>query len=527
MKHSAKTLVILIALSFYQISHADITTKHSHNDILQAAHQGCIHGNYAQIPLDSKQLNTLVAGKISFSNNDKLHGMTLDFHQDKVKRVIFNNKVNEQSFLLWHAHTNDRLILDAPTGSQACYTLSLTYNHTVQDDADYHNDKPQSPLLQQVQQDPTAQNLASFWQNVAKNGTPLIEQVGDKTLMTFLWRESEPTVNVRLLGSPSNDHEWLYKLPKSDIWYKSFWVKDSLLLSYEFAPNVPMLAPNPAISADDIRYKKRQAMLAKLTHDPLNPHRFGNGSWVGVNAAFSQTEAHQGKLVERIFKSELLNNQRRIWLYQTNNVKKDSQPIVLYLFDGDVYLNVVGVPSLLDDFATRTGIGVIAVLIDNVNRHAELPMNDEFARMMCDELVPFVMQETDISTSANRTVISGSSYGGLAAAFVAYRHPDIFGNVLPLSGSFWYKNGQDQHLYDLVQQNPAKHTQKWHIMAGSYETHRQGETVNDGILGSSQTLAASLNKQGNQATFRLYEGGHDYAVWRVALIDGLEKLFAR
>lgn len=200
---------------------------------------------------------------------------------------------------------------------------------------------------------------------------------------------------------------------------------------------------------------------------------------------------------------------------------------MLYLFDGDVYLNVVGVPSLLDDFATRTGIGVIAVLIDNVNRHAELPMNDEFARMMCDELVPFVMQETDISTSANRTVISGSSYGGLAAAFVAYRHPDIFGNVLPLSGSFWYKNGQDQHLYDLVQQNPAKHTQKWHIMAGSYETHRQGETVNDSILGSSQTLAASLNKQGNQATFRLYEGGHDYAVWRVALIDGLEKLFAR
>ncbi len=36
-----------------------------------------------------------------------------------------------------------------------------------------------------------------------------------------------------------------------------------------------------------------------------------------------------------------------------------------------------------------------------------------------------------------RTIVGGSSYGGLAAAFAGLRASDIFGNVLLQSGSFW------------------------------------------------------------------------------------------
>ena len=39
---------------------------------------------------------------------------------------------------------------------------------------------------------------------------------------------------------------------------------------------------------------------------------------------------------------------------------------------------------------------------------------------------------------ADRTVLAGSSYGGLAATTVAMRHPEVFGNVLSMSGSFWW-----------------------------------------------------------------------------------------
>ncbi|WP_350304727.1 prolyl oligopeptidase family serine peptidase [Photorhabdus viridis] len=33
-----------------------------------------------------------------------------------------------------------------------------------------------------------------------------------------------------------------------------------------------------------------------------------------------------------------------------------------------------------------------------------------------------------------RTIISGSSYGGLASSWVAFNHPELFGNVLSKNG---------------------------------------------------------------------------------------------
>ena len=39
---------------------------------------------------------------------------------------------------------------------------------------------------------------------------------------------------------------------------------------------------------------------------------------------------------------------------------------------------------------------------------------------------------------AECTVICGSSFGGLFAAFCGLRHSNVFGNVLSLSGSFYY-----------------------------------------------------------------------------------------
>jgi pimeloyl-ACP methyl ester carboxylesterase len=36
-----------------------------------------------------------------------------------------------------------------------------------------------------------------------------------------------------------------------------------------------------------------------------------------------------------------------------------------------------------------------------------------------------------------RVIVTGSSAGGLAAAYVALMRPDLFGNVLSRSGAFW------------------------------------------------------------------------------------------
>jgi enterochelin esterase family protein len=46
----------------------------------------------------------------------------------------------------------------------------------------------------------------------------------------------------------------------------------------------------------------------------------------------------------------------------------------------------------------------------------------------------------NVTSDPKRTIVTGSSVGGLAAANVALARPDIFGNVLAQSGAFWRGN---------------------------------------------------------------------------------------
>src|SRR4029077_7296911 len=82
----------------------------------------------------------------------------------------------------------------------------------------------------------------------------------------------------------------------------------------------------------------------------------------------------------------------------------------------------------------------VAVLIDNASgaqRLADLANRASFADSLAAELLPFVQKNWSVPRDPHRTVVAGSSAGGLAAAFAAFRHPELFGLVLSQSGAFW------------------------------------------------------------------------------------------
>src|SRR5699024_2617733 len=71
-------------------------------------------------------------------------------------------------------------------------------------------------------------------------------------------------------------------------------------------------------------------------------------------------------------------------------------------------------------------------------RDVELTAHAPFSRMLATELVPWVRQRYGISAAAGDLALSGSSYGGLCAAWTALHHPDVFGNALIQSPSCWF-----------------------------------------------------------------------------------------
>ncbi|HEX2619398.1 MAG TPA: alpha/beta hydrolase-fold protein, partial [Phototrophicaceae bacterium] len=83
---------------------------------------------------------------------------------------------------------------------------------------------------------------------------------------------------------------------------------------------------------------------------------------------------------------------------------------------------------------------MVCVMLDNAPdaRLKELTPDEQFITMIRDELLPWVHERYSLSDKPAQAFIGGSSLGGLAAAWVALKCPDLFGNVISQSGSYWW-----------------------------------------------------------------------------------------
>jgi enterochelin esterase-like enzyme len=381
----------------------------------------------------------------------------------------------------------------------------------------------------------TGGTTEAFWAMVTDRGTPLVEDGQDgRKVVTFLGRGAKR--NIRLFGAPSGDHEELQRLGGSDIWFKSFEVPDDTRLSYQLAFDVPDV---PGTARD-----RRVAILSTAKADPLNRHgwpaeakdAYNQDSVLELAGAppqpfLAEKGNPQGRLNTLSIESRLLGNRRDITFYYPpgfDPAHKDT--ILLFVFDADQYLGRVPVPRILDNMIAAGAVPpVVAVFVANPDRAArarELPANLAFADFMATELHPLVAKETGLAVPAARTVLAGSSYGGLASATVAMRHPEVFGNVLAMSGSFWWSppgtpEDRREHVAGLIAAGPALPL-RFFLSAGLFETGAQGTA---GILETSRHLRDVLQAKGISVIYRDYAGGHDYLVWQGVISDGLIALF--
>ena len=377
----------------------------------------------------------------------------------------------------------------------------------------------------------------TFWQEVTRRGTPLVEQGGDgHIILTFLARGARH--NVRLVGAPSGDHEWLQRLGDSDVWFKSFEVPADTRLSYKLAPDVPDLPGN--------RRERRMALLATAAADPLNhvpwpadaPDAYNQDSTLELPGAplqpgLTPRDVPSGTLSEVRLASRRLGNTRTITIYTPPGFDpKDPRNVLLIVFDARAYLTKVPTPTILDNLIAEGRLPpVVAVFVSEIDpptRSRELPGNDAFADFVAGEVLPLVQARTGADIPAARTILAGSSYGGLAAATVALRHPDRFGNAIALSGSFWWHPehtaGQAQEHVAAIAATGPKRAVRFHLTAGLFEAAHEDTP---GILETSRHLRDVLRAKGYDVSYRDYAGGHDYLVWRGALADALLALVPR
>jgi enterochelin esterase family protein len=161
-------------------------------------------------------------------------------------------------------------------------------------------------------------------------------------------------------------------------------------------------------------------------------------------------------------------------------------------------------------------------------RSRELGCNPAFSEFLTGELLPWSLKEYTVSSDPRRTIIGGSSLGGLAATCAAMQYPNIFGNVLSQSGSFWWTPPvagkaadpyrEPNHLAGrFLRSNPLPI--RFYMDAGTAELDFTG--LGKSILLPNRHLRDVLLAKGYEVHYQEFAGFHTYLNWRGTLADGL------
>jgi enterochelin esterase-like enzyme len=369
--------------------------------------------------------------------------------------------------------------------------------------------------------------LDEFWNDV-RGKAPLVEPMaGDprRCWVTFVWRGDAQTQRVGLAGGPPplSGRTPLTRLAHSDLWYRTENVRNDARFVYWFHVNFPDERPTDPAGLDKLisQYPPRS--------DPLNPRQYQKRSLVELPEALPQPWIERlpgvarGKVSRHKIRSGILKQDRELTVYTPPDYDPQGPDCgLLVAFDGPPDEE----STTLDNLIVRKRIApVVAVFPTHVDRGGELSCSEQFADFLAAELVPWVRKNYRVSPDPGRTVVRGTSLGGLMASYCALRHPEVFGNVLSQSGSYqWFPGGvrgtapPDAESGWLTRQfvTAPRSAVTFYLEAGTFE-----HFFPFSLLAENRRFRDVLEAKGYTVHYSEFSGNHDPINWRGSFADGL------
>lgn len=283
---------------------------------------------------------------------------------------------------------------------------------------------------------------------------------------------------------------------------------------------------------------------AAVKPDPWNPRLSLGTSFVELPGALAQPWTKraegvaQGRVVEKTLHSDILGEDRKLGVYLPPAFDPAAGPYpFVIVFDGEAGLGpepILPVPTILDNLLAQGKLPptLVVLVASQHTRDRDLPMSAPFGDFLAKELTPWLRREYRAAADSAKATLAGVSFGGLCAAYGAFHHPDVFGNVLSQSGAFWFSPGalevatpygiEAGGLMREVVAAPAKPLRFW-MEVGIFEGGG-APLAGANQLAQNRHMRDVLIAKGYDVSYHEYAGGHDWASWRGTFAEGLIEL---
>jgi enterochelin esterase family protein len=389
-----------------------------------------------------------------------------------------------------------------------------------------------------------------------------IEGDDRNVLVTFVWIGSDLPVTLRSQLFAGRVSRKLTRVEGTDVWYTSGVIRSDMSTIYQYVVDDPLEGFDFSRARED--YEKSMRLFAEAARrsfaDPFNPDRqfptaalFGGEGqappreqWMSVLTLpgaepvswWVRSSAPRGTVESHTFRSTALDNERTVSAYTPPAYSHGTTSLpVLVLLDGVAWLEVESVPAMLDNLIAAGAIPpVVAAFVHNpgtFSRMVEMACHSPMTVMLAEELLPWLAERYRIRRDASGTILGGASYGGLASCFAAFERPDVFGNVLSLSGSHWwgkamvdangYRFGRDDESAWLTRQFAAAERKpiRFWVDVGVLEDKPAGADGEISQIQANRFFRTVLLAKGYDVAYLEAPGGHDPANWRRTLPKGL------
>lgn len=181
-------------------------------------------------------------------------------------------------------------------------------------------------------------------------------------------------------------------------------------------------------------------------------------------------------------------------------------------------------PELADNY------GMIFVLPNGYNSwYLDSPVDDkmQMETFIADELVKYIDNKYPTAARPSQRAITGLSMGGHGALYLAFRHPDVFGNAGSMSGGvdllpFAERWNIKEYLGD-YNQNPERWANA--TVMGNIDRITPGQVnitfdcgVDDFFAGVNDKLHQALRVAKIPHDYTSRPGGHSHAYWANSLL---------